>query len=284
MMKKILLSLVCSFITLCVSAQNTFQLKTSGTDPQLLVVQYSGEDKPEKGKKFLFNISVNGILLYTEGLNRNRHGLFEVVYPIPDSALQGKSSALVRFDAYDETASVGKIYDVSIVRQKLETGIFTDRKNWQGLAKDWTCPSDSTFIYTEPDGPQHPYVNQSVIDLMSYYALEVNLKMIGADNIPVEVFASAKNLKVGTDLNKETIYAPRRARFNLQRQKNGECRLLIPFSVFDTPKASQTTIRRIKSIAFHLSGERGGKVKLLSTRLLEGNSVKTTADCYSSLG
>ena len=66
MMKKILLSLVCSFITLCVSAQNTFQLKTSGTDPQLLVVQYSGEDKPEKGKKFLFNISVNGILLYTE--------------------------------------------------------------------------------------------------------------------------------------------------------------------------------------------------------------------------
>mgnify|MGYP000028039335 FL=1 len=284
MMKKILLSLVCSFITLCVSAQNTFQLKTSGTDPQLLVVQYSGEDKPEKGKKFLFNISVNGILLYTEGLNRNRHGLFEVVYPIPDSALQGKSSALVRFDAYDETASVGKIYDVSIVRQKLETGIFTDRKNWQGLAKDWTCPSDSTFIYTEPDGPQHPYVNQSVIDLMSYYALEVNLKMIGADNIPVEVFASAKNLKVGTDLNKENIYDTRRARFTLQRQKNGECRLLIPFSVFDTPKASQTTIRRIKSIAFHLSGERGGKVKLLSTRLLEGNSVKTTADCYSRPG
>lgn len=284
MMKKILLSLVCSFITLCVSAQNTFQLKTSGTDPQLLVVQYSGEDKPEKGKKFLFNISVNGILLYTEGLNRNRHGLFEVVYPIPDSALQGKSSALVRFDAYDETASVGKIYDVSIVRQKLETGIFTDRKNWQGLAKDWTCPSDSTFIYTEPDGPQHPYVNQSVIDLMSYYALEVNLKMIGADNIPVEVFASAKKLKVGTDLNKENIYDTRRARFTLQRQKNGECRLLIPFSVFDTPKASQTTIRRIKSIAFHLSGERGGKVKLLSTRLLEGNSVKTTADCYSRPG
>lgn len=284
MMKKILLSLVCSFITLCVSAQNTFQLKTSGTDPQLLVVQYSGEDKPEKGKKFLFNISVNGILLYTEGLNRNRHGLFEVVYPIPDSALQGKSSALVRFDAYDETASVGKIYDVSIVRQKLETGIFTDRKNWQGLAKDWTCPSDSTFIYTEPDGPQHPYVNQSVIDLMSYYALEVNLKMIGADNIPVEVFASAKNLKVGTDLNKENIYDTRRARFTLQRQKNVECRLLIPFSVFDTPKASQTTIRRIKSIAFHLSGERGGKVKLLSTRLLEGNSVKTTADCYSRPG
>ena len=259
-------------------------MKTSGTDPQLLVVQYSGEDKPEKGKKFLFNISVNGILLYTEGLNRNRHGLFEVVYPIPDSALQGKSSALVRFDAYDETASVGKIYDVSIVRQKLETGIFTDRKNWQGLAKDWTCPSDSTFIYTEPDGPQHPYVNQSVIDLMSYYALEVNLKMIGADNIPVEVFASAKNLKVGTDLNKENIYDTRRARFTLQRQKNGECRLLIPFSVFDTPKASQTTIRRIKSIAFHLSGERGGKVKLLSTRLLEGNSVKTTADCYSRPG
>lgn len=284
MMKKILLSLVCSFITLCVSAQNTFQLKTSGTDPQLLVVQYSGEDKPEKGKKFLFNISVNGILLYTEGLNRNCHGLFEVVYPIPDSALQGKSSALVRFDAYDETASVGKIYDISIVRQKLETGIFTDRKNWQGLAKDWTCPSDSTFIYTEPDGPQHPYVNQSVIDLMSYYALEVNLKMIGADNIPVEVFASAKNLKVGTDLNKENIYDTRRARFTLQRQKNGECRLLIPFSVFDTPKASQTTIRRIKSIAFHLSGERGGKVKLLSTRLLEGNSVKTTADCYSRPG
>ena len=284
MMKKILLSLVCSFITLCVSAQNTFQLKTSGTDPQLLVVQYSGEDKPEKGKKFLFNISVNGILLYTEGLNRNRHGLFEVVYPIPDSALQGKSSALVRFDAYDETASVGKIYDVSIVRQKLETGIFTDRKNWQGLAKDWTCPSDSTFIYTEPDGPQHPYVNQSVIDLMSYYALEVNLKMIGADNIPVEVFASAKNLKVGTDLNKENIYDTRRARFTLQRQKNGECRLLIPFSVFDTPKASQTTIRRIKSIAFHLSGERGGKVKQLSTRLLEGKSVKTTADCYSRPG
>lgn len=284
MMKKTLLTLVCTFVALCASAQNTFQLKTSGTDPQLLVVQYSGEDKPEKGKKFLFNISVNGTLLYTEGLNRNRHGLFEVVYPIPDSVLQGKSSALVRFEAYDETASVGKIYDVSIVRQKLETGIFTDRKNWQGLAKDWTCSSDGTFIYTEPDGPRHPYVNQSVIDLMSYYALEVNLKLTGVDNIPVEVFASAKSLKVGTDLNKENIYDTRRARFTLQRQKNGECRLLIPFSVFDTPKASQNTIRRIKSIAFHLSGEGGGKVKLLSTRLLEGNSVKTIADCYSRPG
>lgn len=184
MMKKTLLTLVCTFVALCASTQNTFQLKTSGTDPQLLVVQYSGEDKPEKGKKFLFNISVNGTLLYTEGLNRNRHGLFEIVYPIPDSVLQGKSSALVRFEAYDETASVGKIYDVSIVRQKLETGIFTDRKNWQGLAKDWTCSSDGTFIYTEPDGPQHPYVNQSVIDLMSYYALEVNLKLTGVGNIP----------------------------------------------------------------------------------------------------
>ena len=284
MMKKTLLTLVCTFVALCASTQNTFQLKTSGTDPQLLVVQYSGEDKPEKGKKFLFNISVNGTLLYTEGLNRNRHGLFEIVYPIPDSVLQGKSSALVRFEAYDETASVGKIYDVSIVRQKLETGIFTDRKNWQGLAKDWTCSSDGTFIYTEPDGPQHPYVNQSVIDLMSYYALEVNLKLTGVGNIPVEVFASAKNLKAGTDLDKENIYDTRRARFTLQRQKNGECRLLIPFSVFDTPKASQSTIRRIKSIAFRLSGEGGGKVKVLSTRLLEGNSVKTTADCYSRPG
>lgn len=284
MMKKTLLTLVCTLVALCASTQNTFQLKTSGTGPQLLVVQYSGEDKPEKGKKFLFNISVNGTLLYTEGLNRNRHGLFEVVYSIPDSVLQGKSSALVRFEAYDETASVGKIYDVSIVRQKLETGIFTDRKNWQGLAKDWTCSSDGTFIYTEPDGPRHPYVNQSVIDLMSYYALEVNLKLTGVDNIPVEVFASAKNLKAGTDLDKENIYDTRRARFTLQRQKDGECRLLIPFSVFDTPKASQSTIRRIKSIAFRLSGEGRGKVKVLSTRLLEGNSVKTTADCYSRPG
>ena len=103
-------------------------------------------------------------------------------------------------------------------------------------------------------------------------------------NIPVEVFASAKNLKAGTDLDKENIYDTRRARFTLQRQKNGECRLLIPFSVFDTPKASQSTIRRIKSIAFRLSGEGGGKVKVLSTRLLEGNSVKTTADCYSRPG
>ena len=60
--------------------------------------------------------------------------------------------------------------------------------------------------------------------------------------------------------------------------------MLIPFSVFDTPKASQSTIRRIKSIAFRLSGEGGGKVKVLSTRLLEGNSVKTTADYYSRPG
>ena len=101
----------------------------------LLVVQYSGEDKPEKGKKFLFNISVNGTLLYTEGLNRNRHGLFEIVYPIPDSVLQGKSSALVRFEAYDETASVGKIYDVSIVRQKLETGILPTEKTGRAWLK-----------------------------------------------------------------------------------------------------------------------------------------------------
>ena len=48
MMKKILLSLVCSFITLCVSAQNTFQLKTSGTDPQLLAVSYTHLTLPTK--------------------------------------------------------------------------------------------------------------------------------------------------------------------------------------------------------------------------------------------
>ena len=152
------------------------------------------------------------------------------------------------------------------------------------MAKDWTCPSDGTFIYTEPDGPRHPYVNQSVIDLLSYYALEVNLKLIGVDNVPVEVFASAKNLKAGTDLNKENIYNTRHARFTLHGQKNGECRLLIPFSVFDSPQASQSTIRCIKSIAFRLSGEGGGRVKVISTRLLEGNSVKTTADCYSRPG
>ena len=109
-MKKILLIVAYSLIVLYVSAQSTLperyvpyivdaiytsddHVRTSGkgesltyrmktdTVPQLLVVQYSGENKPGKGENFLFNISVNGTLLYTEGLNRNRHGLFEVYIP-----------------------------------------------------------------------------------------------------------------------------------------------------------------------------------------------------------
>ena len=305
-MKKILLIVAYSLIVLYVSAQSTLperyvpyivdaiytsddHVRTSGkgesltyrmktdTVPQLLVVQYSGENKPGKGENFLFNISVNGTLLYTEGLNRNRHGLFEVVYPIPAEALKNGNSALVRFEAYDQSASIGEIYAVAIVRQKLKTGLFADKQNWQGLTNDWTCASDDTFIYTEPDGPQHPYTDNSVIDLMSYYGLELNLKLSGTNDIPVEILVSSNALKFGEPEKIDNPFDTRKIRLTLQNQKNGAGRLFIPFSVFDTPKASQSTIRRIKSIAVRLFGKHGGKVKLLSTRLIEGNSVKVVA-------
>ncbi len=312
-MKKILLIVAYSLIVLYVSAQSTLPeryvpyivdvvytsndpVQASGkgesltyrmkadTVPQLLVVQYSGENKPGKGENFLFNISVNGTLLYTEGLNRNRHGLFEVVYPIPAEALKNGTSALVRFEAYDQSASIGEIYAVAIVRQKLKTGLFADKQNWQGLTNDWTCTSDGTFIYTEPDGPRHPYTDNSVIDLMSYYGLELNLKLSGTDDIPVEILVSSNALKLGEPEKKDNPFDTRKVRLTLQKQKNGDGRLFVPFSVFDTPKASQSTIRRIKSIAVRLAGKHGGKVKLLSTRLVEGNSVKVTADSYSKSG
>lgn len=312
-MKKILLIVAYSLIVLYVSAQSTLperyvpyivdaiytsddHVRTSGkgesltyrmktdTVPQLLVVQYSGENKPGKGENFLFNISVNGTLLYTEGLNRNRHGLFEVVYPIPAEALKNGNSALVRFEAYDQSASIGEIYAVAIVRQKLKTGLFADKQNWQGLTNDWTCASDDTFIYTEPDGPQHPYTDNSVIDLMSYYGLELNLKLSGTNDIPVEILVSSNALKFGEPEKIDNPFDTRKIRLTLQNQKNGAGRLFIPFSVFDTPKASQSTIRRIKSIAVRLFGKHGGKVKLLSTRLIEGNSVKVVADSYSKSG
>ena len=312
-MKKILLIVAYSLIVLYVAAQSTlperyvpyivdvvytsnYPVQASGkgkafiyrmkadTVPQLLVVQYSGENKPGKGENFLFNISVNDTLLYTEGLNRNRHGLFEVVYPIPAEALKNGTSALVRFEAYDQSASIGEIYAVAIVRQKLKTGLFADKQNWQGVTNDWTCTSDGTFIYTEPDGPRHPYTDNSVIDLMSYYGLELNLKLSGTDDIPVEILVSSNALKLGKPEKKDNPFDTRKVRLTLQKQKNGDGRLFVPFSVFDTPKASQSTIRRIKSIAVRLAGKHGGKVKLLSTRLVEGNSVKVTADSYSKSG
>lgn len=312
-MKKTLLLLICSLTTLCTSAQValperyepyivdiayptdttriarkggtfTYQMTVADTLPQLLVVRYSGEDKPEKDEKILFNISVNNTPVYTEGLNRNRHGFFEIVYPIPISALKHGTSASVRFEAYDKTASVGKIYAVAIVRQKTEVGLFADKQNWEGLAKDWTCASDGSFIYTEPDGPPHPYVESSVIDLMSHYALEIDMKLSGTDLIPMEVLVSDKDLKNETDEEAMTPFNTRKTRFMLQKQKGGSCKLLIPFSIFDTPKASQSTIRRIKSIQFRLQGKSGDRVKLLSARLIDGNSVRATANLYSKPG
>ena len=259
----------------------SYKMKAEDNTPQLLVVQYSGNNAARKGEKLLFNISVNNTLLYTEGLNRNRRGLFEIVYPIPASALEGKNSATVTFESYDKDASVGEIYAVAIVRQKTETGLFTDPQNWQGLTKDRTCASNGTFIYTEPNAPRHPYTDNSVIDLLSYYGLELNLKLTGVESIPAEVIVSSRPLKEESLDRRGNSLDTRKALFTLQKQKNGNCTLLVPFSVFDTPQASQSTIRRIKSIAVRLNGKQNGKVKLLSARLLEGNSVKATAEVYS---
>ena len=265
--------------------QHTYQLKTVGADiPQLLVVQYSGEDKPEKGTKILFNITVNGTKLYTEGLNRNKHGLFEVVYPIPASALGSKAKATVRFEPYDKRSSVGKIYAVAIVRQKTEYGLFNNKENWQGVADDWTTASDGTLIYTEPDGPKHPYVDNSVIDLTLYDALELELDLKGAPSLPVNIFVSNKILKTETGITGQNSFDVRKANFTAQSTKGGLCKLLIPLSVFDTPKASRNVIQKTKSIAFQLAGKAGAKVKLLSARLIEGYSVKATTDIYSKPG
>ena len=263
----------------------TYRMKSAdSTIPQLLVVQYSGSNKPEKGENLLFHISVNGTRLYTEGLNRNQRGLFEVVYPIPASAVSNQQSALVRFDAYDEKSAVGEVYAVAIVRQKTEVGLFSDSKNWQGLARDWTSPANETLIYTEPNGPRHPLVDLTVIDMLSYYGLEVDLKMTGMESLPVEVLVSDRVLKLGREEGARNPFSTRKATFDVRKQQNGVGKLIVPFSLFDTPQASQSTIRRIKSIALRLNGKAGGKVKVLSAKLIEGNSVKATADCYSKAG
>lgn len=262
----------------------TYRMAVADTVPQLLVVRYSGNNAPRKGEKLLFNISVNGTILYTEGLNRNRHGLFEVVYSIPPSLLKGQKSALVRFASYDKTTSVGEIYAAAIVRQKSETGLFGDRENWQGLDNNWMCSSDGILIYTEPDGPENPYTDNSVIDLMSHYALELSFKHTDAESIPVEVFVSSNKLNAGTELKENSTFSTRKAEFTLNTATDGSSQLLVTFSVFDSPKASQSTMRKIKSIAIRLGGKSAGNVKLLSARLLDGNSVKVDAERFSKSG
>lgn len=265
--------------------QLIYKLKTASADvPQLLVVQYSGEDKPVKGTTTLFNISVNGSKLYTEGLNRNKHGLFEVAYPIPASALNSKSIATVRFEPYDKKSSVGKIYAVATVQQKTDYGLFGNKENWQGLTDDWTSASNGTFIYTEPDGPKHPSIDNSVIDLTTYDALELELDLQGAESLPIDIFVSNKMLKTGTEMKDKGAFDIRKASFTAQAPKGSRCKLLIPFSVFDTPKASRSVIQRTKSIAFQLAGKTGTKVKLLSARLIDGYSIKATTNIYSKPG
>ena len=51
-------------------------------------------------------------------------------------------------------------------------------------------------------------------------ALEVNLKLTGVGNIPVEAFAFRQNMKAGTDLDKENILRyPACPFYILQRQE-----------------------------------------------------------------
>lgn len=249
----------------------SYKIKVDNTSTQLLVVQYSGDNKPKSDERILFDIEVNGTKIYTEGLNRNRRGLFEVTYSIPDSLFEKKTYASISFKAHDYKSKVGEVYSVAIVRKKCTVGLFADRANWTGLDKDWSCASNQEIAYHEPDGPENPYSDDSVIDFLSYYALDFDFKLFGTDNVPVEVIVSSK------DDAKDV----RSVALMLQKQKDGTCNLRIPLSLFDTPKGSQRTIRRVKTIALKFGDTKAGKVKVLSAKLLEGNSIQATTPIYS---
>ena len=249
--------------------------------PRFLVVQYSGDNVPKKDQPILFRIFADGWEIYVEGLNRNKAGfLHEVNYRIPSELLVGpaeksaidKKRISIRFEAYDQKSVVGEVYSLAIVRGKARAGLFDDPRNFAGLGMDGAITVPGTFVFNEPEGPVGaPEPENSTLDLLENYGLRLRFDLGSLKSVPLEVFASTDPLKPDSALKEG--FRMRRANFVLTRGGDGKADLLVPFADFDSPENMRGHLREIRSLAFRLSGDTTGHVKLLSAELVRGRSI-----------
>ncbi len=243
----------------------SFKLNVDGSGtPQKLAVQYSGENGPAKGQNLLFRVLADDTPLMVQGLNRNlAQNFFEEYYRIPPELLKGKREVTITFRAYDEKCSVGEVYDAAVIRVKTDIGQFGDWKNYS--ARSVSVPG--AIIFTEPDGPQagtaSQPVNDSVIDLMELYGLELEFSG-NVEGTSLEVIASPERL---SDKNLDSA----RDRRTIEMKLTGK-KVIVPFAGFNTPASDSIVLRGIKSLAFRFAGAKGEKINLESVRLLPGLS------------
>jgi hypothetical protein len=82
----------------------SWDLKVLPDEPMTLRCTYWGDDVPPR----TFDILVNGTVIATQSLNRNRPGeFFEVDYPVPRELTQGKDSITVTFRAQENNTGGG---------------------------------------------------------------------------------------------------------------------------------------------------------------------------------
>ena len=120
-------------------------------------------------------------------------------------------------------------------------------------------------------------LDKSVADLKDCYAVEFLLETPAAEELPVDIYLSDIRKR---DLRELQLEEPSHVRkVCLTARSLGKKRqvLTVPIKAFDTPMASEGVLRRIRSIALDVKGEKQKEARLLSARILEGNSVHAHA-------
>jgi hypothetical protein len=92
----------------------SWDLKVLPDQANTLVCEYWGSDVPPR----TFDILVNGTLIATQSLNRDRpNEFFEVEYPLPAELTQGKTTVTVRFQAH-AGHTAGGVFDCAMLKPK----------------------------------------------------------------------------------------------------------------------------------------------------------------------
>lgn len=120
-------------------------------------------------------------------------------------------------------------------------------------------------------------LDKSVADLKDCYVVEFLLETPAAEELPVDIYLSDIRKR---DLRELQLEKPSHVRkVCLTARSLGKKRqvLTVPIKAFDTPMASEGVLRRIRSIALDVKGEKQKEARLLSARILEGNSVHAHA-------
>ncbi len=89
-----------------------YTLKTAGSTRLELLCEYWGSDGGARN----FDILVDGHRIATQSLQRTRpNSFFDVRYPLPPEAIQGRSTVTIRFQAH-ANCTVGGLFDLRILK------------------------------------------------------------------------------------------------------------------------------------------------------------------------